>query len=68
MSRPSDSWISIFIGFITFVFDLFLENMGSIDVFLGMLLKFTSLTSFCIYVFLNYPKIKQRINDITKNR
>ena len=68
MSRPSDSWISIFIGFITFVMDLFLENMGQIDVFLGTLLKFTSLTSFLIYVFLNYPKIKQRINDITKNR
>ena len=67
-SNNNDSIISIILGFITFIGDIFLENMGAIDSFMAILLKFTSLTSFFVFMFLNYPKIITRINDIKKNK
>ncbi len=67
-SNSNDSIISIILGFITFIGDIFLENMGAIDSFMAILLKFTSLASFFVFMFLNYPKIITRINDIKKNK
>ncbi len=54
----------LILGFIFKTFDLIFENMELIDFYFGVVLKFTSLISFFLFLFLNWPKIKERFNSI----
>jgi len=56
----------LILGFIFKIFDLIFENMETFDLIFGVVLKFTSLISFFLFLLLNWPKIKGRFVDVYK--
>lgn len=58
--------ISLIIGFILNSFDWVVGNIETMDFYFGVLLKFTSLISFFLFLFLNWNKILKRWGEILK--
>lgn len=54
----------LLLGFIVGIFD----NLAELDTVLGLLIKLSSLVSFAIFVFLNYPRIRVRFRQIFKKQ
>ena len=54
----------LILGFLGKTFDFILENMETVDFYFGVILKFTSLVSFFLFLLLNWSKIKTRFKEV----
>ena len=65
--NPTGNWLGYITGLFGFAM-MEIEAMTNLDLALSILLKFTSLISFVVFVFLNYFKVKDKIKAMKKKK
>jgi len=63
-NHNTDAPTSIVLVLTTFLLGLIGTFISQIDIYLGVITKLVSLLSFALFVFINWPKIKERFYEV----
>jgi hypothetical protein len=62
----SDGLSNLILISMTFILSVFGNFISDIDIYLGVLTKIISILSFALFIFINWGKIKERVNEVLK--